>query len=135
MNDNKKQIIYNNVSLKYLLGTVFGTSTGVDKIEKCLIVSDSKPDIFIKYLSLDITEFITESILDDGWKEFVEDVEVEFHNFIVFTINKEEKTLMNMSLLEYINIHDDTFLTQEIWKFIEINPNPLTEIDINNNLE
>ncbi|MCK9416430.1 hypothetical protein M0Q97_07215, partial [Candidatus Dojkabacteria bacterium] len=100
-----------------------------------IITSEDKPGIFIKYITFDITDLLTNGLLDADIKNKISGAEIEFNDFVVFTIEPEEKVLLNMSLFEYIFAHkDDNFLSNPIWDLIDKKSDNLTEINIENNL-
>lgn len=132
----RPQKIFEKVSLTTIITHINEGVTGVNDLENIIITSEDKPGIFIKYITFDITDLLTNGLLDADIKNKISGAEVEFNDFVVFTIEPEEKVLLNMSLFEYIFAHkDDTFLLNPIWDLIDIKSDNLTEINIENNLD
>lgn len=131
----KIQKIYENVSLRYIINSINNGVTGISKLNNVLIISDNKPGIFIKNITIDISNILSNQFLDISILEKAKEIEIDFNAFIVFTINDEEKLLMNCSLLEYILMNDTenneeiSFLDKEIWNLLELNSDELTEIN------
>jgi hypothetical protein len=131
----KIQKIYENVSLRYIINSINNGVTGISKLNDVLIISDNKPGIFIKNITIDISNILSNQFLDISILEKAQEIEIDFNTFIVFTINDEEKLLMNCSLLEYILMNDTenneeiSFLDKEIWYLLELNSDELTEIN------
>lgn len=131
----KIQKIYENVSLRYIINSINNGVTGISKLNDVLIISDSKPGIFIKNITIDISNILSNQFLDISILEKAQEIEIDFNTFIVFTVNDEEKLLMNCSLLEYILMNDMenneeiSFLDKEIWNLLELNSDELTEIN------
>ena len=118
--ENNKSVILENSSLTTILNSINHGVIGVENADNLLIVSEQKPGIFIKHIIIDITHILAE-VIDDNLKEVVDEIETEFYDYIVFTVDTVERTLMNMSLLEYILINDDPeFLTKEIWNLYDM---------------
>jgi len=131
----RPQKIFEKVSLTAIITHINEGVTGVNDLENIIITSEDKPGIFIKYITFDITDLLTNGLLDADIKNKISGAEIEFNDFVVFTIEPEEKVLLNMSLFEYIFAHkDDNFLSNPIWDLIDKKSDNLTEINIENNL-
>jgi len=132
-----EKIIYDNVSLQYIVNAINTGIVGLDEDENFynfIIYSKLKPGVLIKLIDFDITDKII-SILETGkfviaeilnMKEVTNNYSIErdVNDFIVFVMDSTEKILKNMSLTEYIVssklLNNENILEQQNWILSEI---------------
>lgn len=121
--------IFSNKSLRFIINAINAGLVEYEEIETIKIVSDKKPDFFIKVIDVDITDYVSSMIKKSKDLSNISFVETNFHDYIVFGKDKNEQgeiTLVTMSLLELINIStklitednqtkNENFVDKNIW--------------------
>ena len=121
--------IFSNKSLRFIINALNAGLVEYEEIETIKIVSDKKPDFFIKVIDVDITDYVSSMIKKSKDLSNISFVETNFHDYIVFGKDKNEQgeiTLVAMSLLELINIStklitednqtkNENFVDKNIW--------------------
>ena len=121
--------IFSNKSLRFIINALNAGLVEYEEIETIKIVSDKKPDFFIKVIDVDITDYVSSMIKKSKDLSNISFVETNFHDYIVFGKDKNEQgeiTLVTMSLLELINIStklitednqtkNENFVDKNIW--------------------
>ena len=102
------KIIYDNVTLDFVINSIITRIIGLEEtenVEDLIIYSKSNPETIIKYIDSEITNLENYIKLFSNIKNINEySIETNIEDFIVFTVDYEEKMIKNMSILEYINI-------------------------------
>lgn len=102
------KIIYDNVTLEFILNSIITKIIGLDEnenVEDLIIYSKSNKDTIIKFIDADIIDLEKYVNLFSNKININEySIETSLEDFVVFTIDTEEKMIKNMSILEYINI-------------------------------
>ena len=102
------KIIYDNVTLDFVINSIITRIIGLEEtenLEDLIIYSKSNPETIIKYIDSEITNLENYIKLFSNIKNINEySIETNIEDFIVFTVDYEEKMIKNMSILEYINI-------------------------------
>ena len=107
------ELLYENKNLEFICNSInLGLIENIKDIEisRLIIKSNNKPNIFIKLIDIDISNYVKstletpQNILNNFQNiENVKDIETNFYDYIIFTIN--EGTIMCISLLEMLLIN------------------------------
>ncbi len=99
--------IFTEKSLRFIINSINLGLVEYQSLESLTIVSDKKPEFFLKIIDIDITDYISSLISKTSLKSEIDFCETNFFDFIVFVKAKdaEEKTTLNtISLLELITV-------------------------------